>query len=623
MSGGRPVDFFQQIQRKFSKNLFAQAEDLQTLREQVLNIVLATISIFGAITLVTNAIPVIQSGDWTFLAVFLVAYAGILIATFFRKIPYAIRAAVLVLIPIGLSLTDIAEIGLSGDGMVWLFTSVLLTSILFGLRWTLINWCLQAVLLFSFAYFITTGRLVVTHPDFTLPLTWVDIALDYIFLGFIATIGLNVLVSGLERSLNTTRNATQLIQSHSDNLERRLNQLRTVAEISGTISAELASDNFLQQLVEVIQKRLDLYYVGVFLLDENKKFAVLTAGTGEAGQKMLAQNHRLEVGGKSMISWCITQKQPRIALDSGQDAVRFDNPLLPLTRSELAFPLKTADEIIGAVTVQSSAPQAFDEDDLTILQGLVDSLATAIFNARLFKETQRQVDVLNTLYSASLSMYTSVQSRDSLLNIAQHMLRVSGTQNYVISAWEEGQDALTTIFAYTPEEGVFENIGDSYQLSDYPMTEKVLRERKMFTLRVDDPEADPAEVAILNKSQLKSLLMLPLITHDKVVGLMELHDEHICRDFSKQEKELVEALSAQAAVVIEITNLFEQNRRTARNEQIINQITSKFQQTLSVEEVMTTTLIELSKSLGLAEATLQLGLEDTFLETEHNVSDFS
>jgi GAF domain-containing protein len=616
MPGGGPVNFLQNFQNYIRNNLSAQAEDLQTLREQVLNIVLASVSVFGAILLITNALPIIQKEDWGFLVVFSIAYGGILVLTFSPKIPYPIRATALILIPFGLSITDILELGLAGDGMVWLFTSALLTSILLGIRWTLVNWFMQSLLILTFAYLITTRRLEISQPDFTIPLSWVDIALDYVFLGFIATIGLNILVSGLERSLTATRNASQIIRAHSKNLEHRVTQLRTVAEISSTVSGDLTAENLLQKFVEVVQERLKLYYVGVFLVDEENKFAVLRAGTGEAGKNMLAQKHRLEIGGKSMISWCITQKQPRIALDVGQDAVRFDNPHLPLTRSELAFPLKTAHEVIGAVTVQSLHPAAFDQDDIVIMQGMADSLATAIINARLLRETQNQIDVLDTLYSASLAMYSSVQSRESLLTIAQYMLKVSGTQNYVISSWEEGQDAITTIFGYTPNEGVFEGIGEIYQLSDYPLTEKVLREREMVTVRVDDPDADPAEVAILKEFNLKSLLMVPLVTHDKVVGLMELHDDQVCRDFTPQQKELVAALSAQAAVVIEITNLFDQNRRTARNEQLINQITSKFQQTLNVEDVMQTTLIELSKALGLAEATIELGFDASFFETD-------
>lgn len=606
---------FSKIRRTLRDNLSAEAEDLKSLREQVLTIVLRITSVFGAFLLFSNAFSVIQSENWVFLGIFISAYLGILICTFVPRLPFSLRATVIILVSFGLSLTDIFEFGLNGDGMIWLFTSVILTSILFGIRWTLVNGTVQALIILTVAYLVMSGRLTVLHPDYTQLTTWIDIGFDYIFLGLIASIGLNILINGLERSLRTTHLATEAVKTNSRNLERRVNQLRTVAEISRTISAESTSENYLQILAEVIQERLSLYYVGVFLVSEDKRFAQLKAGTGDPGKTMLAQSHQLEIGGNSMISWCITHAQPRIALDVGQEAVRFDNPHLPHTHSELALPLKASEEIIGAVTIQSSEPQAFDQDDITVLQGLADSLATAITNARLFQETQTQVEELNTLYSASLSMYASVQSQDALINIAQHMLNVSGTQNYVVSSWDTTQDEVVTLFGFSPGEDISTDIGHRFKLSDYPLTARVLKERFIVSLRADDPNADHAEVALLNQSGLKSLLMVPLITQDKVIGLMELHDEINYRDFTPQQVHLVEALSAQAAVVIEMTNLFAQNRRIARNEQIINQITSKFQQTLNVEDVMKTTILELTKTLGLEEATIQLGMEDTFVKS--------
>lgn len=606
---------FHQLRTKVKEHLSAEAEDIQVLREQVLQIVLRITTIFGAILVLTNAISVAQQQAWPLLVVFLVAYLGILICTFVPKIPFKIRATVTILIPIGLSLTDILDLGLSGDGMVWLFTSAILTSILLGSRWTLINWILQAILLVTVAGLSITGVILVSAPDFTTPTTWVDIALDYVFLGVIVTAGLNILINGLERSLQTTQIATTAVQSHSIHLERRVNQLRTVAEISRAISLEATTENYLQKLADLIQERLNLYYVGVFILDEEKRFAILKAGTGEPGKTMLELGHKLEIGGNSMISWCITHQQARIALDVGQEAVRFDNPHLPHTRSELALPLKTSQEILGAVSIQSSEAQAFDSDDLTVLGGLADNLATAILNARLFEESQNQLQEINTLYSASLSMYTSVQSQDALLTIAQHMLKVSGTQNYVISSWDTEKDEVVTLFGFTAGENVSHEFGQRYKLADYPLTAKVLKERFIATVRGDDPKADRAEVSLMEEVNLKSLLMVPLVTQDKVIGLMELHDEVNYRDFSPQQIRLVEALSAQAAVVIEMTNLFAQSRRTARNEQIINQITTKFQQSLNVEEVMKTVILELAKALNLEEATIQLGLDETLLET--------
>ena len=78
-----------------------------------------------------------------------------------------------------------------------------------------------------------------------------------------------------------------------------------------------------------------------------------------------------------MIGWCVANKQARIALDVGEEAVRFSNPLLPETRSELALPLICRDQVIGAMTVQSDHAAAFTADDVTVLQTMADQLANA------------------------------------------------------------------------------------------------------------------------------------------------------------------------------------------------------------------------------------------------------
>ncbi len=183
--------------------------------------------------------------------------------------------------------------------------------------------------------------------------------------------------------------------------ERRSTQLRTAAEVSRAASSILDLDELMSQSVELIRDRFGLYYAGLFLVDqtgewtdEPAKWAVLQAGTGEAGHKMLAASHKLEIGGASMIGWCIANRQARIALDVGKEAVRFSNPLLPHTRSELALPLVSRGQVIGAMTVQVDKPAAFTQEDITTLQSLADQLANAIENARLFTEHRQAEEVL-------------------------------------------------------------------------------------------------------------------------------------------------------------------------------------------------------------------------------------
>jgi PAS domain S-box-containing protein len=182
-------------------------------------------------------------------------------------------------------------------------------------------------------------------------------------------------------------------------LEHRSTQLQTAAEVSRAVSSILDPEALTPQVVDLVRERFGLYYAGLFLVDqtgewtgEPYKWAVLRAGTGEAGQQMLKRGHKLEIGGSSMIGWCIANKQARIALDVGEDAVRFDNPSLPETRSELALPLINRGRPIGALTIQSDREAAFSKDDVTVLQTMADQLANAIANARLYNQAHREIN---------------------------------------------------------------------------------------------------------------------------------------------------------------------------------------------------------------------------------------
>lgn len=185
-------------------------------------------------------------------------------------------------------------------------------------------------------------------------------------------------------------------------LTRRGKQLQTAAEVSHSATGILNPDELIQGVVNLVQAQFGLYYVGLFLVDRTgawtnqpDRWAVLRAGSGEAGQQMLSAGHKLEVGGESMIGWCVANKQARIALDVGEEPVRFDNPYLPETRSEMALPLITREMVVGAMTVQSKEEAAFSDEDVAVLQTMANQVANAIENARLFDEQQRTATLLS------------------------------------------------------------------------------------------------------------------------------------------------------------------------------------------------------------------------------------
>ena len=202
---------------------------------------------------------------------------------------------------------------------------------------------------------------------------------------------------------------------------RRALQLQTTAEISTTAGTVLNVDELLPFVVNLIQQRFNLYYVGLFLIDDGRQNAVLRAGTGEAGRIMLNRGHQLPVDEHSMIGWCIQHQVPRIALDVGEDAVHFNNPDLPDTRSELALPLVSRGQIMGAMTVQSTEAAAFSEQDIAILQTMGDHVATYIANAQLFEQASRAGQQAEARLRETLFLQRVGQAVSSSLDLSNVM----------------------------------------------------------------------------------------------------------------------------------------------------------------------------------------------------------
>lgn len=195
-------------------------------------------------------------------------------------------------------------------------------------------------------------------------------------------------VRDLTRAFIQNQNLREQNQLIIDALIRRQQMLEAGARVSHDITSILNLTDLLQATVDTICNEFGLYYSGVFLLSEDKTALELQAGHGEAGWQMLEQRFSLPVNEHSMIGRAVLQKVAQIALDVEGQPSRFQNPLLPETRSEMALPLVFKEEVLGALSVQSAALNAFSEEDITALQSLADQIAVAIHNAQLLRRLE-------------------------------------------------------------------------------------------------------------------------------------------------------------------------------------------------------------------------------------------
>lgn len=182
---------------------------------------------------------------------------------------------------------------------------------------------------------------------------------------------------------------TAELAESTNQIQKRASQLETIAKTARSAASANNLNELLTTFTRDISERFGFYHVGIFLIENNREYAVLSAANSEGGAKMLAREHRLKVGAQGMVGYVAARGTPRIALNVGEEAVFFNNPDLPETQSEMSLPLRFGGEIIGVLDIQSKTQNAFSEQDVEIFSILADQVSVAIQNARSLEKAQR------------------------------------------------------------------------------------------------------------------------------------------------------------------------------------------------------------------------------------------
>ena len=196
------------------------------------------------------------------------------------------------------------------------------------------------------------------------------------------------------------RMVTRLQDLQSDlekKVDERTSQLKAINEVGRVATSTLDPDELINRVVTLITEEFGYYYSALYLIDQTNKWAELRDATGEAGRVLKESAHRLEVDNSNIVGRALRSQQAQIALDVGDKSVRFNNPLLPYTRSEISIPLYVGDHILGALDVHSSQKAAFSEQDIETLQNMANQVAISLDNARLFQETNQNLQEMRNI----------------------------------------------------------------------------------------------------------------------------------------------------------------------------------------------------------------------------------
>jgi len=178
-------------------------------------------------------------------------------------------------------------------------------------------------------------------------------------------------------------------------LEERANQLQIIGEVSRKVSSILNLDELLSYVIKAIQESFGYYHVDIFLIDQDQGYALFKASSNPTVEKVWKeQKLRFKLGEEGMIGWVSQSGEPLLANDVTKEPLYLPNKSLPETKSELVVPLKVEEQTFGVLDVQSSELDAFNVDDIFVLETLGNQVAIAIENAFLFERIEAALDAL-------------------------------------------------------------------------------------------------------------------------------------------------------------------------------------------------------------------------------------
>jgi PAS domain S-box-containing protein len=405
-------------------------------------------------------------------------------------------------------------------------------------------------------------------------------------------------------------------------LQKRVDQLAMLNDISAKITAATGLETCLETAVRLMQEKFGFHHVAVFTIDQARSELVMRAKAGRYAH-LYPPDHRLKLA-QGMVGWVGLHGQSLLANDINAEP-RYVNlyPGIVPTQAELAVPIRTGVELLGVLDLQSPQLQAFDESDVQVSETLAAQLAIAIENLRLYEaarqelaarklaeeQTLRQLQHLGALHAIDLAITASFDLRLTL-NVLLDQLTS-----------QLGVDAVD-ILLYNPHSHTLEYAaGRGFRTQALQFTRlhlgqghagRVALERKLICVDLTSEEREFKRAPLLAGERFVTYCGLPLVAKGQLKGVVEI----FLRNHTNPEGEwlmFLESLATQAAIAIDNATLFDNLQRSNEDLMIAYEATIEgWSKALEMRDPtsqghtlrVTELTLQLARRLGLSDADL-------------------
>lgn len=238
----------------------------------------------------------------------------------------------------------------------------------------------------------------------------------------------------------------------------------------------------------------------------------------------------------------------------------------------VGLPLKGGGQVRAVLNVAYEQPHRFTQEELRALELYAEQAAAALENARQSEETQRQLRDAQLLHRAGEALNRTQSVQAAFEQLAEFFMQAVGVEACCISTVDAAADQVHVIVDRDPDPATRLAPGTVGKLSAQPYLLELLNEQHTLIYHRDMPNLEPRMLASLKQYNWFSLLALPLFDGDRVMGVVELADQHTARVFSPESVRLAESLAHQAASALQNARLLEETRQRAEQLTLLNRL---------------------------------------------------
>jgi PAS domain S-box-containing protein len=356
-----------------------------------------------------------------------------------------------------------------------------------------------------------------------------------------------------------------------DVTQERARRLAVVNHVAGATSAAIHLDDLIETVYREIVSTFhpDVFFIALY---EEETDEVELCFLVDEGIRHPPERHPVGAGLTSVV---MTEKKPLLIRDLAQERDRFPSPVAVGTGkpavSWLGVPMMVDEQLIGVISVQAYRPHAWDEEDELLLSTIADQVALALERVRLFDDRERRAIELAIVNEIGRSVSSTLETGDLLETVYQQVGRLFDTTNFHIVTYEEQTRAWRV--AFHTENGERGPAGRRYPI-EAGLTGYIISNRTPLLM------ASGEQIRAFERAQgvesvgplTNSWLGVPLVTADKVVGMMGIQNYEQEDLYTERDLVLFSTIAAQVAPALDNLRLLEETRRRARELELINEV---------------------------------------------------